>query len=238
MRMRTPSTILAVMLLMVAVNLFPQKPSITDYLTQIERKYGSDADLVNGEKYSYPYSQALGDPFLYPEARTAAITIHEKEFKGQQLRYDIYNQQLILDYENLYGVNASLVLRSEWVEAFAFENQKFEKMEGPDGETGFFQVLGEGQIDCIYLWTKKYLLNLNSGERNYYFSDAKRSSFLRIVGKVHPYKSNGNFIKAFDPALQKPIKQFLRQAKIKVKTASDAQMRHLLEYCNTLSHEN
>ena len=187
------------MLLMVAVDLFPQQPSITDYLTQIERKYGSDADLVNGEKYSYPYSQALGDPFLFPETRKAAITIHEKEFKGQQLRYDIYNQQLILDYENLYGVNASLVLKSEWVESFAFENQKFEKMEGPDGETSFFQVLGEGQIDCIYLWSKKYLLNLNSGERSYYFADADKSSFVRIEGKVHPYKSNGNFIKVFDP---------------------------------------
>ncbi len=236
--MRNPSTILAAMLLMAQVNLFSQQSSITDYLVQCEIKYGSDADLVNGEKYSYPYSQALGDPFFFPETRTAEITIHEKEFKGQLLRYDIYNQQLILDYENLYGVSASLVLRSQWVESFAFENQKFKKMEGPDGKSGFFQILGEGQIDCIYLWNKKYLLNLTSGEQSYYFTDPDRSSFLRIEGQVHPYKSNGNFIKAFDPGLQKPLKQFLRQAKIKVKTASDAQMRHLLEYCNTLFHEN
>ena len=238
MRMRTPSTILAAMLLMAAVNLFPQQQSITDYLAHCEIKYGSDADLVNGEKYSYPYSQALGDPFFFPESRTASITIHEKEFKGQLLRYDIFNQQLILDYENLYGVSASLVLRSEWVESFAFDNQKFKKIEGPEGKSDYFQILGEGQIDCIYLWSKKYLLSLTSGEQSYYFTDPDRSSFLRIEGQVHPYKSNGNFIKAFDPGLQKPIKKFLKQAKIKVKTASDVQMRHLLEYCNTLSHEN
>ena len=37
---------------------------------------------------------------------------------------------------------------------------------------------------------------------------------------------------------QKSIKQFIREAKIKVKNAPDSQMRHLIEYCNSLPHED
>ena len=74
--------------------------------------------------------------------------------------------------------------------------------------------------------------------QSYYFTEAAKKSFLVIDGAFFPYKSNGSFIKVFSADLQKPIKQFMRQEKIKVKTASDSQMRHLVEYCNALSHEN
>ncbi|MFO7670010.1 MAG: hypothetical protein R6W31_10165, partial [Bacteroidales bacterium] len=196
------------MALLGLLNLYSQQPSITDFLAQCERKYGSDTDLVNGEKYFYPYALSLGDPFFFPEARSAAITIHGKEFDGQLLRYDIFNQKLILDYQNVYGANSSLVLRNEWVESFAFEGQRFKRIQGPDGQTGFFQVVSEGVIECFYSWNKKYLLNLTSGVQNFYFTDPVKESFLRMEGKFFPYGNNMKFLKAFDPELQKPIKQF------------------------------
>lgn len=220
------------------LQLFSQQPSITDFFAQIEKIYGSDADLVNGEKYFYPYHQSLGDPFFLAESQSAIITIHEKEFEGQMLRYDIFNQKLILDYENIYGASSSLVLRNEWVESFAFEGQRFIKMQGPDGTPGFFQLVTEGPVNCVYHWSKEHLLNLTSGVQSYYFTEATKASFLVIDGAFYPYKSNGSFIKTFSADLQKAIKQFMRQGKIKVKTASDSQMRHLVEYCNALSNEN
>ena len=219
-------------------SLFSQPLSITDYLAECERKYGSDADLVNGEKYFYPYRQADGDPFLFKESRNADITIHEKEFAGQLLRYDIYDQKLVLDYKDLYGATSSLVLRNEWVESFAFENYHFVKMQGPDGKTGFYQVVTEGPIACVYKWSKNYLLNLTSGVQSYYFSEPLKESFLLIGERFYNYRSNGSFLKAFDPENQKLIRQFMRQSKIKVKNAPDSQIRHLVEYCNSLFHEN
>ena len=224
--------------LLAGVNLFSQQTSITDFLAECARKYGSDADLVNGEKYFYPYAQSLGDPFLFTEPRNASITIHGKEFTGQKLRYDLFNQQLILDYTDLYGASASLVLRNEWVESFAFEDYVFKMMKGPDGKPAFFQVILDGPTACVYKWSKNYLLNLTSGVQSYYFTDPVKVSYLVIGGEFHLYKGNGAFVKVFSPEIQKAIKQFMRQGKIKVKKASDSQMRHLVEYCNSLSHEN
>lgn len=237
-RMRRTLTMIVVIALLGISKLYPQQASIIAFLAESERKYGSDADLVNGKKYFYPYVQALGDPFFFPLSQSAVITIHEKVFENQLLRYDIFNQELILDYQNIYGVNASLVLRKEWVKSFAFEGQTFKKMLDPDGKTSFFQVLTDGPIECLYRWSKEYQLNLTSGVQSYYFTEPARESFLRVEGNFYAYKSNRDFLKAFDSDLQKPIKAFMKQARIKVKTASDFQMRHLVEYCNSLSHEN
>jgi len=218
-------------------NLHAQQASITDYLAECERKYGSDADLVNGEKYFYPYRQSQGDPFFYPESRDAVIIIHDKEFAGQQLRYDIFNQQLILDFQDIYGANSSLVLRSEWVETFAFEVRNFVRMKGPEGDPEFFQLVSEGDISCVYRWSKNQQLNLTSGVQSYYFTEPSKESYLVIDGKFHSYRSNKAFLKAFGPEIQKSVKQFMKETKVKVNKAPDIQIRHLVEYCNSLYHE-
>jgi len=236
MRKSLTFTIFAVLLWF--TDLYAQQSPITDYLAEYEKKYGRDADLVNGEKYFYPYRNSQGDPFFFAEPRRAVISIHDKEFRDQLLRYDIFNQQLILDFKNVYGANSSLVLRQEWVESFAFENQRFVRLEGPGGKPGYYQLIWDGPITCVYRWSKDHKLNLTSGVQNYYFTDAAEESYLVIEGRYYPYRNNRTFLKTFDPELQKTIKQFMKQSKVKVNQGTDAQIRHLLEYCNALVHED
>lgn len=238
MRMRQPLIITFLLVLPGFTDLFAQQPSIAEYLAECERKYGSDTDLVNGEKYFYPYRQSQGTPFFFDDPRNAVIEIHNKEFDDQQLRYDIFNQNLVLDFTDLYGARSSLILRNEWVGSFAFGSQQFRKMEGPDGKSGFYQVVIDGPITCVYRWSKSYKLNLNSGVQNYYFTEPAREAYLLIEGKFHPYRNNSSFQKAFEPETQKQVKQFLRQSRIRVKMASDSQIRHLVEYCNSLTNED
>lgn len=236
--MRYPLTITILAALLCIPSLYGQQASIIEYLEEFEKKYGQDADLVNGEKYFYPYRQSQGDPFFFSEPHRAVITIHEKQFRDQLLRYDIFNQKLILDFKDLYGANSSLVLRNEWVESFDFELQHFVRLDGPDGRPGYYQLIWDGPITCVYSWSKKYQLNLTSGEQNYYFTEPDKESFLVIEGRFYPYRNNRAFLKAFDPELQKTIKQFMRQSKVKVNRGDDAQIRHLMEYCNALVDEN
>ena len=212
--------------------------SLTDYLAECERKYGRDADLVNGEKYFYPYSRTEGDPFFFSGAESSKIRIKGKDFEEQSLRYDIYNQLLVLDYEDVYGGTTSLVLRKEWVESFSFGSVKFKGKTDSEGELIFYQVIMEGRVSCLYKWSKDYQLNLSSGEQNYYFTEPQKEAFLYIADQFYPFKSTRSFLNAFGEEQQKSIKQFIREAKIKVKNAPDSQMRHLIEYCNSLPHED
>lgn len=238
MRMRITLTSIVLTALLGISSLYAQQVSLADYLAECERKYGSDADLVNGEKYYYPYGQSQGDPFFFTEARNAVIRVQDKEFAGQHLRYDLFNQQLILDFQDIYGTTSSLVMRNEWVEAFAFENQDFIRMTGPEGIPDFFQLITSGPVTCVYHWSKNHLLNLTSGVQSYYFTEPVKESYLVIEGQFYFFRSNRAFLKAFEPELQKSVKQFLKQAKLNVKKAPDSQIRHLVEYCNSLYHED
>ncbi len=239
MRMRKlTTTTLMLMGLLWLNDIRAQQQSITDYLEECERKYGSDAKLVNGEKYFYPYTRADGDPFFFSEPRQAVIKVHEKEFPGQKVKYDVFNQQVILDFNDIYGGVTSLVLRNEWVESFSFESQLFRRMTGPEGDEAYFQVVVDGPISCVYSWKKDYLLNLNSGVQSYYFTEPSKESYLVINNTFYPYRNNRTFLKAFDSGQQKTIKQFMRQSKVRVNKSPEWQMRHLIEYCNSLSHED
>jgi len=212
--------------------------SLTDYLAECEMKYGSDADLVNGEKYFYPYSRSDGDPFFLSGSESSKIRIKGKDFEEQSLRYDIYNHLLVLDYKDVYGGTTSLVLRSEWVESFSIGSRQFKGIMDPEGELNFFQVILESRVTCLYRWSKDYQLNLSSGEQSYYFTEPQKEAFLFIADQFYPFKSTRSFLKPFNDEQQKAIKLFIRQAKIKVKKSTDPQMRHLIEYCNSLPHED
>jgi len=111
-------------------------------------------------------------------------------------------------------------------------------MQGPDGLSGYFQLVSDGHFSCVYSWSKDYQLNLTSGVQSYYFSEPDKESYLVVDGQFHSYRSNRSFIKAFDPTLQKMVKQFVKEAKLKVNKAPDSQIRHLVEYCNSLYHED
>ena len=237
MRMRHTLTCIVLIAFIGLPGLYAQQLSITDYLAECERKYGSDADLVNGEKYYYPYRQSQGNPFFYQEPRAAVILIHDKEFSGQQLRYDIYSQKLILDYQDLYGARSSLVLRDEWVKTFAFGDKQFVRMKDEEGREAYFQLVSGGHLSCVYRWSKDYLLNLSSGVSGYYFTEARKESFLVIGGEYFPFRNNRSFVKVLDPEIQRTVKSFMKEGKLKVNKARDAQIRHLVEYCNTLYHE-
>ncbi len=72
--------------------------SLSDYLTDCERKYGSDADLVNGEKYFYPYSSSDGDPFFFSGSESSEIRIKGKDFES----YDLDSfQKIMYKYLNM-----------------------------------------------------------------------------------------------------------------------------------------
>jgi hypothetical protein len=236
--MRNPLTVIVLVACLWLPGLHAQQVSIIEYLAECERKYGNDADLVNGEKYYYPYRQSQGDPFLFSEARAAVIQIHDKAFVGQMLRYDIFNQKLVLDFQDLYGATNSLVLRDEWVKSFAFEDKKFVRIKDSEGRETYFQLVSDGHLSCVYKWSKDHLLNLSSGTQNYYFTEANKTSYLVIGGQFYPYRSNRSFLKAIEPGLQKTVKQFIKQSKVKVNKAPDAQIRHLVDYCNSLYHED
>lgn len=218
-------------------SLWSQVSSPAAQLERYDQKYGNDPRLVNGEKYYYPFTRSDGDPFLDSSPRKATLQIGGNVFEDQAIRYDIYNQFLVLEYEDVYGANSSLVLPGARVEAFSDGRRNFKTMKGPEGKAEFFQVIYEGPVSCYYRWKKEYRLNSASGSRDYYFTEPVREAYLVKDHTFYSYRGNWSLSRVFAREHRKLIRQFMRQHHINVRTAAGTQMESLMEYCNSLVDE-
>lgn len=203
--------------------------------TYTENQYGPLTALINGEKYYYPYRQASGDPFFpVHENNTALVQIKGKVFENQEIKYDIYNQLVVLEFNDMNGASKSIILNSEQLDYFILGNNLFKKFPNENGSMQFGQVIYEGNITCFYFWTKRYVPNIRAGESTYSFSDPFRESFILINGESRPFTGRNRFLKCFSAKKRPQIKTFIKENKIKIRRASDAEMRLLMEFINQI----
>ena len=211
----------------------PDKERVKQILEQAETTYRVSTDLLNGEKYYYPYRSATGTPFFeVPGNPQASVLISGRRYEGQQIRYDMFNQIMVLDYLDLAGARGSLILKNEWIDEVAINGFRFRVFTDKEGKERFGQVIGEGEFSCVYFWEKQYLPDMHNGEQHYFFTDPTRKSFLRYGEKQCLYKGNKSLVKCFPENLRPEVKEYLRANHIRVKKATDRQIEGILAMVN------
>lgn len=201
-----------------------------------ENKYGPLAGLINGEKYYYPYQSDIGDPFYrVGEGLGVQLRIKGQDYEDQNIRYDICNNIVILDYTALSGAAASIVLSNEWLDQFYIGGRLFRKYQDEGGEERFGQLIYEGEVSCVYFWEKEHTLDLQNGQNRYKFSDPVRNASLVTASNTIRYKGKGSFMKCFPKSQKAEIKSYLREHKMKFRKSGDREMKLLFVFINQLS---
>jgi hypothetical protein len=114
-------------------------------------------ELISGEKYHYPYRAAHGNPFLTPDGTDdASVQLNGVVYENQDVKYDIYNQHIVLDFNDMTGASRSIILRPEIVDLFILDDRLFKKYPQEGNVERFGQVIYEGEISCFYFWKKRY----------------------------------------------------------------------------------
>ena len=146
-----------------------------------DERYGPSTDLLNGEKYHYPYRSARGNPFFEVQGEPdASIQINGILYENQKIKYDIYNQLIVLDFLDRSGAPGSIVLRNKWLDYFIIDGYRFKKFPDEKGSERFGQVIFEGNFSCVYFWEKKYSPDLQNGDKHYRFSDPIRQPYIVV----------------------------------------------------------
>lgn len=211
-------------------------PSYSGIRGEAEKRYGPDADLLNGEKYHFSYRSDRGTPFYEVQGKTlASVQIKGKLYEDQKIRYDLYNQLMVLDFTDRSGAPGSIVLTDQWIDHLILGGIMFKRFPDERGIRRFGQVIFEGPFSCVYFWGKKRLPDLHEGENHFYFSEPFRVPVLVIQGETFPFSGNGSFLKCLPEEYLAPVKKYLKEQRIRVKKAPDQQMRQLMEFINQLA---
>lgn len=204
-------------------------------LPGIDTIYGSDPLLFNGRQYIYQIPPgSSGNPFLYgPEFQKGWITIAERQYQNLDLNYDIVNQVLLLKYLDQAGYTMVIEVSESWLTRFGIGTSEFEIIRLNDKPL-IYQVFSSENVDVRYYWRKELKLENVMTTAAYAFLGPRKTSWLVILGMEHEFKKNRDFVKVFDPASQAYVSKYLKNNKIKVNKASDASIRALVNFCNTL----
>jgi hypothetical protein len=203
---------------------------------RVDNVYGFDPSLYNGRQYTFfpPLNTGGNQYFSGLRFETGSAIIRGKTYKELALNYDIYNQQLILEYKNKLGATSLIIVSDAWLKSFSFKGLNFEIISFQDTLKRIFQVLGEGPNRILYYWEKNLKLDSFQGSKNHIFSQAKKVMNVYSGNQILRYWNNKSFYCLFPSEIKIAVKEYLHKRKINVKKADDNTMSKLIYYCNTL----
>ena len=90
-----------------------------------EQEYGIDQELVNGVHFENIYRYSIGHPYLEADTfKNGSVVYRGKKHSDLLLKYDIYNQQLLVKYLFNDG-HIIFYLPKEFISEFNIENKKY-----------------------------------------------------------------------------------------------------------------
>ncbi len=222
-------------LLIISIFFISGKLIAQDAVKELDKVYGLDQTLYNGKKYSFIVPPGTsGHQFLQAQLFSdGTLTLKGKEYHDIALNYDIYNQQLLLQYaDDNFPVNFIEVSKA-WLQSFSLGDMKFRLLQ-LEKEPQFYQVIGDGPLQILYFWRKTLNLNDVIGTSNFVFSVPLRDSFVLMNRQLKPFKTRRSLIQLFDRGQRQEIKNYMRKNKIKVKKSSDHAMADLINFIGKL----
>lgn len=197
--------------------------------------YKLDQNLINGVKYYKPREAISGNEFFMQEKSSRGkITVNGKEYTNVFLKYDIVNQDIILEYDYPPGGKLQIVIDDEKVTCFEIFNKTFRKYYFPATGSQFFQTINAGNLVCL-IYRKKILIPIGSSlQYTYQYSEEKKNTYLLIEDQLFQFGGQRSFLKLF-PDFKQEIKQYLIRYNLEIRNISDKNLTRLLEFCNDLS---
>jgi hypothetical protein len=202
---------------------------------EADSRYVPSDLLLNGEKYNYTYLSDDGTPFFeVPGDPPASVRYEGKNYSGQQIRYDIYNQLMVLEFTDISGAKGSLVLQHERLGEVEIGTYRFRWFPDDAGAGRYGQVIGEGPFQAVLFWEKQYLPDMENGKENYFFTDPVYKAFLRHDGQMCPFRRNRSLVRCFPDPLKDPVKLYLKKQHIRIRKAAPEGIRDLLNHLNQM----
>lgn len=198
-------------LLLNGICLFAQSSEV---YTWFDNEIGlENSSLYNGIEFINLYNP-INNKHRFFEAQTFSngnVSYDKQEFYNVALKYDLFEDQLIVKIENPKGTNQILLLKDK-IENFEIEKKYFEYLKETkfknDFSPGFYQLLTENENFKLYKRNRK---KIDKGIKNnavyYEFKEVKPIYVVKSENKYFEVKRKRDLTKRY-PDLKKELSNF------------------------------
>lgn len=190
--------------------------------------------LYNGRAWRNLHYKIQGDQFLFNSGFIpGSVTIRGRTFQKQSVRYDCYNDELLM----LTAKGIILQLNKELVDGFTLEynNRVFTfrnfKSDSAGFFTGFVNVLSEGSASLLVKYSKEVLI-LAVENKYDLFTDNIRI-YAEKDGITNRISSKGDLLRFVGDRKQQ-VRDFIKSSRIRVSKKDPETIRPVIDYYNSL----
>ncbi|MBN2666425.1 MAG: hypothetical protein JXR67_07935 [Bacteroidales bacterium] len=190
--------------------------------------------LYNGRAWRNIYYKIQGDQFLFNSGFIpGSVTMRGRTFQGQSVRYDCYNDELLL----LTGKGIILQLNKELVDGFTLEhnNRSFIfrhfKTDTVSSLTGFLNVLSEGNASLYVKYSKEVLI-LAIENRYDIFTETIRM-FVEKDGIITRIGNRGTLLRLLADRKQQ-VRNYMKSNSLRFSKKDPESIRPVIDYYNSL----
>lgn len=204
----------------------------------LDRKYGADQKLVSGKIYHQaPYGSVSGHPFcLNDEWQEGEVTMDDRVYKNLLLKYDIVNNELVLNTLNLNNTSLQISLETGKISSFMMNKKKFVVYPGKNNEETpvFCELVSSGTVDFLLLRSKEMRLSSSGGTdfeyKEYY------SNYLYKDGELISFRGRSSLFRLF-PDHRKELRKYISQQALLLGKKDTDDRALLVDYCNIITGE-
>lgn len=211
-----------------------QITTLDQFIECIELQYGPDDLLINGRPYVPGNFRAEGHPYFQTEAwKPGIVYLKGKPYPSGKLKYNLVNQQLVIQYDRPNGTYQRVVVSELLVDSFrigahSFVNQSLILPGEEDG--GYLEKIFEEQLS-LFRFSKKVLSAPSGSNPNGQFRGLKEVFYLLKGGQLHRITKRSDFWACF-PEHKSRIKKYMKKNTPRWKKITDPQFVGLLKFCH------
>lgn len=215
------------------VSSVPDTFAINTYRRLMNHNY----DLINGKEYTIYFPVFRSNP-LFKSVLNCDGTIYYngRSYSDMKLLYDIYKDELVINYMNSSGIMRVISLNKHCVDSFVIrinnESTRFQSFFFPSDsriKNGFYEVLYSGKTKLL----KKHIKDLSTtGGKDEFINYISR--YLYINGTYNRITTLPGFCKLFGNR-KTEIRKYARQVReYSFRQISDKSLCQILAYYETL----
>ncbi len=212
--------------------LFGEKPAYTYFSSEqdsIERQI-----LYNGRVWRNLYLKIDGDPYLFStDFLPGTVTIDGKTFDNIKIRYDIYNDQILILTDKII----ILQLNKEMVDGFIIKsaevNYRFKKIDKNDQSpvSGYVNVVYDKATSLFVKYKKE--IDTSSSDNLFGVFYLMRKIYVMKDGYIQQISSRKQFLKLLQDKKQQ-VKNYIKGNKIKVSKLNPWSFATILEFYDSV----